>query len=152
MGRDHEAEISFFPILDYLVLSISTTRTRRPEVVRFFTLQPMFPPKPFDCSGGLAGFRFFLNYLWAGLTVSYFRQLRRISERTIQFCGNPLWRKLRDTFTQLWVNTFRIAERVHREIPQVFGVKTMFSLHAVASLLALLSLASGFHVPGEVHA
>ena len=26
------------------------------------TLQPMFPPKPFDCSGGfLAAFRFFLN-------------------------------------------------------------------------------------------
>ena len=29
--------------------------------IEFSSLQPMFPPKPFDCSGGLAAFRFFLS-------------------------------------------------------------------------------------------
>ena len=29
--------------------------------VELLFLQSMFPPKPFDCSGGLAAFRFFLN-------------------------------------------------------------------------------------------
>ena len=29
--------------------------------VEFLSLHPMFPPKHFDCSGGLAAFRFFLN-------------------------------------------------------------------------------------------
>ena len=30
--------------------------------VELLSSQPMFPRKPFDCSGGLAAFRFFLNY------------------------------------------------------------------------------------------
>ena len=30
---------------------------------RCLSLKPMLPPKPFDCSGGLAAFRFFLNCL-----------------------------------------------------------------------------------------
>ena len=29
--------------------------------VEFLSLQPMFPPKPFHCSGGLAEFRFFFK-------------------------------------------------------------------------------------------
>ena len=29
--------------------------------VELLSLQPMFPPRPFDCSGGLAAFRFFLT-------------------------------------------------------------------------------------------
>ena len=32
-------------------------------------LQPMFPPKPFDCSGGLAAFRFFLDS-YHGIEIS----------------------------------------------------------------------------------
>ena len=32
-----------------------------PYFIEYNTLQPMFPSKPFDCSGGLAAFRFFLN-------------------------------------------------------------------------------------------
>ena len=38
---------------------IDCRRSRR--LVAEQTLRPMFPPKPFDCSGGLAAFRCFLN-------------------------------------------------------------------------------------------
>ena len=34
-----------------------------PCTIKFLSLQPMFPPKPFDCSGGLAAFSFFLKNL-----------------------------------------------------------------------------------------
>ena len=38
--------------------------------VELLSLQPMFPPKPFGCSGGLAAFRFFLRLTRLILTLA----------------------------------------------------------------------------------
>ena len=49
---------------DIILLTLSDYYVGEPfqyHVVEFFSLQPMFPPKPFECSGSLAAFRFFLN-------------------------------------------------------------------------------------------